>query len=496
MVSPLLPAIVLQHIKTTTVRSYLTLTSLRLPPVHVLLAAGMLALLTGVLAAKAGLVAALGLLVLPGGIFAVGYLLKNPNAGLMGAVLTGFFSSGIARYVDAPWGLALDGFLFIAWLALLFQKFRKTDWSPLRNDIMALALIWYALVVLEVANPESNGLECWFYAMRGNGFYQLLSFGLVFMMYRTVRHLDAFLKWMVALSIIGTLWGLRQMITGVDAAEWKWLYVDGYAFTHMLHGVLRVFSFYSDAGQFGASQAMVFITCAIIALGPVSRKEKILYGIGAGMAFIGFAVSGTRGALAVPAAGALMYLLISKNFKVLALGLLVLGSAFYVLKYTYAFQGIEQVNRMRTAMNPDDASFQVRLRNQVTFGNYLKTRPFGGGIGAAGYWGYRFNPNSLLANTATDSYYVKIWAETGLVGICLHLFMFGWFVGKGGQIVWHLRDPVLRVKIAGLYCGMCGIMLSSYGNQVYSQMPTGIIMGIGIPLIFLSPIFDNQIKQA
>jgi hypothetical protein len=452
-------------------------------------------LLIGVVAGKAGLFAAVGLLILPFGVFALGYFLKNPNAGLMGALLVGFFSAGISRYVDGPWGLAMDGFLVIAWLACLFLQFRKTDWSPLRNDIMVLALIWYLLVVLEIINPESNGLECWFYAMRGNGFYQLLSFGLVFMTYRNVGHLNSFLKWLVVLSVLGTLWGLRQKIGGVDAAEYKWLYVDGFAFTHVLAGVLRVFSFYSDAGQFGASQAMVSTACTIIALGPVSSKDKWFFGTAAVMTFIGFAVSGTRGALAVPAAGGMMYLLVSKNFKVLAIGVVILGASFYTLKYTFFLQNVEQVNRMRTAMNPDDPSFQVRLRNQVTFGNYLKTRPFGGGIGAAGYWGFRFNPYSLLANTATDSYYVKIWAETGLIGICLHLFIFGWFVGKGGQIVWHLRDPVLRVKIAGLYCGMCGILLASYGNQVYSQMPTGIIMGIAIPLIFLAPKFDQQSTQ-
>jgi cell division protein FtsW (lipid II flippase) len=260
----------------------------------------------------------------------------------------------------------------------------------------------------------------------------------------------------------------------------------------MLAGVLRVFSFYSDAGQFGASQAHVFVVCAIIALGPVSTKQRIWFGTAAIFCFIGFAVSGTRGALAVPALGAITYLVVSKNFKILIIGLVCMGTVFYVLKYTKAFQSVEQVKRMRTAMDPEDASFQVRLKNQRTFAKHLSTRPFGGGIGAAGYWGYRFNPNSLLANTATDSYYVKIWAETGVFGICLHLFMFGWFVGKGGQVVWHLRDPVLRVKIAGLYSGMTGIMFASYGNQVYSQLPTGILMGISIPLIFMAPHFDKH----
>lgn len=441
--------------------------------------------------ASGGVVLALGLVGLPAGLFFVGWLFRTPNAGLFGSLLNGFFAAGLARYVDAPWGLMMDGLLFIAWLALLFKKWRKTDWSPLRNDVMGLALLWYGLVFLEIANPESNGVECWFYAMRGNGFYQLLTFGLVFMLWRERRDLDRFLKWMVWLSAIGTVWGLRQHFFGVDAAEYRWLYVDGFAFTHMLAGVLRVFSFYSDAGQFGASQAMVFVCCAIIAVNPVSRGDRWFYGLMAVLMFVGFAISGTRGALAVPAIGGIMWLFVSKNFKVLLVGFLAIGGVFYVLKYTFALQGVEQVRRMRTALNPEDASLLVRLKNQKTFGNYLASRPFGGGIGAAGFWGFRFNPNSLLANTATDSYYVKIWAETGIVGICLHLFMFGFFVGKGGQVVWNLRDPVLKAKIAALYCGMCGIFMASYGNQVFSQMPTGILMGMAIPLIFISRKWDR-----
>ena len=446
----------------------------------------------GLAIGKMGFIIGIVFIALPLSIFALGLLFSRPLIGLTISVWVAYLSSGISRYVSAPWGLLIDILLFIAWLALLFQD-KKKDWSPLNNDVMIITSVWFGLVMLEVLNPESNGFECWFYAMRGDGFYQLLAFGLVFMLFKDRKRMDSFLKLATWLSIVGTLWGLRQMIFGVDAAEYAWLYVEGYAFTHMLAGVLRVFSFYSDAGQFGSSQAMFALMCGIIAFGVKTKKDKIFYGVAAIMTFIGFAVSGTRGAIAVPAVGILVYLFLSKNFTVLMVGLSCAIGAFVFLKYTTALQNVEQIRRMRTAFNPDDASFLVRLNNQKTFGRHLATRPFGGGIGAAGYWGYRFAPYSLLGNTATDSYYVKIWAETGIIGICLHLFMFGYFVGKGGFVVWHLRDPVLRAKIAGMYSAMCGIMMSSYGNQVYSQMPTGMLMGIMIPIIFLAPQYDEDI---
>jgi hypothetical protein len=452
-----------------------------------------IATLIGYMIGKMGVTMGITLLALPIGLLIIAYFFTNTYANMVAALMVGFFASGIGRYVSAPWGLLVDIFLVVGWLSLVF-KVKKVDWSPLKNDIMTVALTWYGLVMLEAINPESNGLECWFYAMRGNGFYQLMGFGLVFMICRDKKYLDKFLIISATLSVIGTLWGLRQFIFGVDDAEYRWLYVEGYAFTHMLAGVLRVFSFYSDAGQFGSSQAMFALMCGIISLAPMSRKMKIFFIIAALLNFIGFAISGTRGAVGVPAMGVLVYLFLSKNFKILVVGLVAAGSVFFFLKYTTALQHVEQVRRMRTAFDPNDASFQVRLKNQRTFGRHLASRPFGGGIGAAGYWGYRYAPYSLLGNTATDSYYVKIWAETGIIGICLHLFMFGYFVGKGGFVVLNIRDSALRFKTAAIYSSMCGVMFSSYGNQVYSQMPTGMIMGLAIPLIFLAPLYDNQIS--
>lgn len=450
------------------------------------------AVVAGLAISKLGLIVGIALVGIPLVLFFLALLLTRPMLGLILSLWVSFFSSGISRYINASWGLLIDIFLFSSWLAILFQV-KKKDWSPLNNDIMIVTTVWFGLVFLEIINPESNGPECWFYAMRGDGFYQLLAFGLVFMLFKDRKQMDKFLKLATWLSIVGTLWGLRQMIFGIDAAEYAWLYVEGFAFTHILAGVLRVFSFYSDAGQFGSSQAMFALMCGIIAFSPMPTGQRIFYGFAAILTFVGFGISGTRGAIAVPAVGVLVHLFLSKNFKILMLGLSVAIGVFIFLKYTTALQNVEQVRRMRTAFNPEDASLLVRINNQKTFGRHLATRPFGGGIGAAGYWGYRFAPYSLLGNTATDSYYVKLWAETGIIGISLHLFMFGFFVGKGGFVVWHLRDPVLRAKTAGMYSGMCGIFMASYGNQVYSQLPTGILMGIMIPLIFLAPKFDDDI---
>ncbi len=182
---------------------------------------------------------------------------------------------------------------------------------------------------------------------------------------------------------------MRQKFIGTDAAEDRWLAKEENGSTHILFGSLRTFSFYSDSGQFGGNMAMMCLTAGILALGLWSCWKRNFYAITALPCLIGFGISGSRGALVCPAVGGIVFLFMKKNFKILIIGILTGGSLFYNLKYTFAFQGVKAVRRMRRAMDPDNPSLQTRLRNQKTYRNYLSSRSIGAGIGAAGYWGKR-----------------------------------------------------------------------------------------------------------
>lgn len=444
--------------------------------------------------AKVGIVVGLGLLVLPGIIFYIVYLFSNPRIAIITCLFLAFCGIGIVRYVPAPLGLAIDGLLTLGWLAVLFDKFQKTDWQPIKNGVSLAVFLWFAWLVLEIANPEARSVAAWFFAMRGTGLYLLLTVTLCYMVFNRQIDLELFLKVWMIIAVIGCLWGCRQLYIGLDGAEKSWL-AAGNAKTHILHGKLRVFSFYSDAGQFGASQAHTFLVAMIIALGATNFKSRLFYTVCALVTFWGMMMSGTRGALFVPVAGTFGYLVLSKNVKVLALGFVVAGSAFFVLKYTSIGQGISQVARMRTALDPNDASFQVRLENQRKLKTYLASRPLGGGIGSAGYWGLRFSPGTFLAETPTDSWYVQIWAENGIVGLMVHLAMLFYILGTTFFKVWHLKDPVLRQKMMALYAGLLGVAFASYGNKVLGQMPTGFLIYVTIVFLDLSTKFDKEIEK-
>ncbi len=443
------------------------------------------------LAFRIGMAGAMALTVLLYGLPVLLLVVRYPILSVYALVAVAFFANGLARYVDAPWGLLVDVLLVVGWVATLLRRFpRNYDttgdprrWPELTQDGFVLSCLWFAYLIVEIANPEVQSEKAWLYSMRSVGLYPVLAVGLGYLHLREERQVRTMLRMILTFSVVGALWGIRQKFFFLDAAEEHWLYAEDHAPQHVLFGVLRTFSFYSDAGQFGASQAMVLLMAAVMAIRPPSEGARVLYIVTAVLCFVGFGISGTRGALAVPAAGGMMYLLVSRNAQVFILGALVLGCSYGLLRYTSVGSGVQQVQRMRSALDPEEASLMVRLENQETLGHHLEGKPFGVGIGAAGFWGLRFTPNTIWANTATDSYYVRLWVEAGVIGLGLHLFVLGYILGAGAYRVWHTEDPVFRHERAALLCGYAGILLACYGNQVLSQFPTALIVYFAIPVV-------------
>ncbi len=470
--------------------------SYRLANLNVLIPVIVIALLMTLIIAKTeiiGIILCLSVFFL---IVFVYVIFKNPRLGILLLIVMGFFVTGVARYINAPWGLSIDGLLILIYIALFFKGFgEKIEWSNAKSSLTVFVTIWMGYIFLQIGNPEAQSIEAWFYAMRGVALYQWLSIPLLFVLFNKQKDLNTFFIIWGILSLIGTLKGFMQFKFGVDPFEQRWLDQGG-AETHILFGKLRVFSFYSDAGQFGASQAQTGVVFGILALFKKGNsKLKVFFAFVALAGFFGMLISGTRGAIAVPALGGIMFLIIRKNIKALILGGVFLIGIYIFFAYTTIGQGNAEIRRMRTAFDPNEASLQVRLENQKKLKGYLASRPFGGGVGATGNWGQRFTPHTFLANTATDSWYVMIWADTGSVGLTFYLIMLFFILFRGAyNVMFKLKDDWLKVQIMALTCGMAGIMMASYGNGVFGQMPTGILMYVGMVFMFQSPKID-LIKQ-
>ncbi|MEO0527588.1 MAG: O-antigen ligase family protein [Bacteroidota bacterium] len=456
-----------------------------------------LAVICAHLTASKGLLVGMAMIILPIALVYLAVLFVKPKIGLITIFVLNFLILGLGRYIPMTWGLLIDGILFLMYLALFFKAFRmKIPWTRAKSQLTLLVSIWFGYALFQAVNPEAVSIEAWFYAMRGLALYQWLLIPLLFIIYNGPKDLKIFLIIWGVLSFLGTLKGCQQLFFGVDPFEQKWL-DNGGSLTHVLFGKLRIFSFYSDAGQFGASQGHAGVVFGVLALFTKSKRFQIFCIVVALAGLYGMLISGTRGAIAVPAAGGIMYLILRKNIPILVAGAIMGVGIFVFFAHTTILNNNAQIRRMRTAFDPNDASLQVRLANQRKLSNYLASRPFGGGIGSTGNWGQRFSSHTFLANTATDSWFVAIWADTGIVGLYLHLFILFFVLITGAyNVMFKIRDDWLKGQISALVCGMFGIMAASYGNGVFGQFPTCILMYTGMVFMFLAPKLDKKIMAA
>jgi O-Antigen ligase len=426
--------------------------------------------------------------------FAVVYLymlFTHPIIGVYTAVALSFLLNGLARYVkDLQLGLGMDAILALTFLALFMNRFKeRVDWMPAKKDITLLATVWLGYSVFELINPEAQSTAAWT-SGRGVSLYMFLLVPLTLLFVNTNRKLDMFLYIWGAFSILASLKGIMQLQIGLDSAEQGWLNEGNYK-THILFGKLRVFSFFSDAGQFGGAQAFSAVVATIYSMSQKEWKRKYFFVLVALLGFYGMIISGTRGAISVPLSGFMIFFILRKNVKVLGFGVALLAIVFIFFRFTTIGQGNDQIRRMRTAFDPNDASLQVRLDNQKILKRYLASRPFGGGIGHGGVKAQKYLPNAFLSQVATDSWYVLVWVEQGIIGLLIHLFILFYTVGKASyKVMFKIRDPLLKLKISALIAGMVGVMVASYGNAVLGGMPTGILIYISMAIMLNSEVLD------
>ncbi|MCX6268468.1 MAG: O-antigen ligase family protein [Bacteroidetes bacterium] len=459
-----------------------------------LLILGITILITGYLIAKQGVSVGISLIALPFIAVYLTILFRNPIVGLYTAVSLGFVLLGIPRYIKglSVIGVAMDGVLIMTYLALIFNRFyQRINWKPANKDVTILAGLWFGYGILQFLNPEAHSKVAWLAGLRGMALYMMLIIPLALILVDNRKKLNFFLMLWGFFSLLVSLKGLQQLLLGVDQWEQQWLN-EGAAATHVLFGKLRVFSFLSDAGNFGANQAFSAVVATIISFSQKSFGKKLFFIVVAVLGFYGMLLSGTRGAISVPLSAFLLYFILKKNKAVMITGFILIIGIFVFFKYTTIGNDNQQIRRMRSGFDPNDKSLQVRLANQKKLSAYLASRPLGGGIGHAGVKAQRYLPNAFLSNVATDSWYVMIWAEQGVVGLALHLFILFYIIAKSSYLImFKLRDPEIKQIMTALTAGMFGIMVASYGNEVFGTHPTGILIYVSMALMLNAEQFDE-----
>ncbi|RZL46984.1 MAG: O-antigen ligase domain-containing protein [Pedobacter sp.] len=399
----------------------------------------------------------------------------------------------VKTFLNIPVGFAMDGIMLVAWVSILVNR-NKFNWKALKNEHVMLSVIWFGISMLQLLNPYGSSFLGWFNELRFTALSWLLVAPIVFLLFNRLTDLNRFIGFIFFFSCLATLYGVKQLYIGVTNGEQQWLDA-GNDFTHILGGKLRVFSIYSDAGQFGASQAVMAVIALVLAMGPFSLTKKIVFGIIGLVMLYGMAISGTRGALFALVAGLGFAVFLSKNFRVLIIGGAFALGGLAVLKYTKIGDEIFQVRRLRSALDPKDASFNVRIINQKKLAYLLKDEPFGAGLGMSGMNGTTYNADKPIANIQPDSYWVKVWVMYGVVGLFIWFAINSYIIGKCSGIVWKLKDPKLKSKMIALTSGTVGCFICSYGNEVMNGMPSSVIMFMSWSFVFIAPWLDQQAQQ-
>jgi len=420
--------------------------------------------------------------------------IKNPKLIIWVLVFYCFTFGILGREIgNFPFGTLQDGMLLLGWLTLIFTA-DQHDWKLLNNDVVILMLIWFLISVFEIANPAGASIQGWLQEIRAAALYPFMIVPIGFLLLKKNRDLNVFLYLILGLSLLASLNGIKQLYIGPSPGEQRFL-DDGGNVTHILWGRLRVFSFYSDAGQFGASQAHIALIALVLALGPFKIWKRVLLFIAAMIMIYGMLISGTRGALFALVIGVFLAIVLSKQFKIVIIGGIIAFSFLFVLKYTTIGNTNYQIFRLRSAFDPKEASLNVRLMNQQILREYLGSRPLGGGLGVIGVWGETYNKDKFLSTVQPDSYWVKVWAMYGIIGFTIWICIMMYILGKCCGIVWRIEDKGLKIKAMALTSGFAGILICSYANEVINTAPSSYVVYISWVFVLISPKLEEELKQ-
>lgn len=443
-----------------------------------------------------GLPAGAAIALLPAGLCLLWVSLRNPMVAMMGMLVVNYYIMGIGRYLPTfPSGVILDALIFYNLLILILQAFmRRIPWRQAGTGLTLVATIWAVYCLLELVNPEAVSASGWVSSFRSIAMYFLLTVILTQITLGRYKYLKYMLVIWSVLTLTAVAKACIQKYVGFTAAENYWLWVLGGHVTHVIYTGVRYFSFFSDAANFGAGMGFSMVVFSIAALYCRSSWMKCYLLLVAAAACYGMLISGTRSALAVPFAGYAVFVILSRNWKMVFAGIAVLFVAFVFLNYTSIGNSNAIIRRARSAFNTEDASLQVRLDNQARLMELMRDKPFGAGLGHGGGKAKQFAPDAPLSQIPTDSWFVMIWVETGIVGLLLHLGILLFILGYGSWLVlFRLRDEQLRGLITAMISGISGVMLMSYFNEVFGQIPTGVIIYMCMGFIFLAPRFDREI---
>lgn len=403
------------------------------------------------------------------------------------------------KNISLPIPMSLpDELLELLLLCIAIIDSRKEAHFERCGNLMLLAIvIWILFSCVEIFNDTCNlGIDIgsWFVGARLMAL-QLLWIFIIFTIYiDSPKVLLTYLKLWALFSLFSAIWTWKQTTFGFTDAERIWIETRGRS-THILNAgtLIRYFSTFSDAANYGCHAAAAAVTFIIISITSKIKKERLFFLAIAIAVIWGMFQSGTRTAIFTLAAGLMTYVFLSKSIKIAIPFSLVFAFLAFILVFTKIGNGNQQIRRMRTAFDKNDASAGVRDINKEAIRKYLKDAPWGIGMGMSGANIPSNNKYNKLSTIPPDSEYVFIWVHTGIVGVTVFLIcMIIMFIGACRIVLFRLKSQAL-IGIGGGLCGaFVSIQLGAYANQVLYQYPNGLTFFGGLAIVYILPYIEPK----
>ena len=398
-----------------------------------------------------------------------------------------------------PGGIPMSAYnelLEIILIAIAVIDIKKEQHFGRAVNIMLFAVIlWNILCLLEVFNNTCGlgiNVEGWYTAYRLMAF-QLIYYVVIFALYiDSPQMLIKYIRVWACLALFSAFWTFKQQYIGFTAAEHAWLYYGGPS-KHLVNGIVRYWSTFSDAANYGCNAGATSAAFMLFGLTSKFTKDRIFF-IFVGCAVLwGMFASGTRTAIACFFAGLLVYIFLSKSIKFAIPIIIFAVASFFLLAFTDIGQGNNQIRRMRSAFNKNDASANVRDINKETMAKYMKDAPWGIGMGIGNGDVPARNKYVVMSYIAPDSEYVFMWIHTGIIGVTVFsISMFLMFAGACWIVLFKLKNKSLIGIGAGFCCAFAAIQLGAYANQVLYQYPNGLLFFGGLAIVYVLPYLEKD----
>lgn len=384
-------------------------------------------------------------------------------------------------------------------IAIAIIDLRETKFENLANLMTIAVLGWCAFCIIEVFNDTCGlgmNVNAWFTGIRLMAF-QLLYAVIVYALYmNTPQRIYQLFKVWAFCSLFAIFWCWKQKNIGWDAAEMNWLFAQGHAKQHMVNGIIRYFGTFTDAANFGIHMACASVSFFIIAITNKVRKHKLFFGIVGVLTTWAMFQSGTRTAIFCMMAGFMVFLVLSRSVKIIVPVSIVFGLFFGMLIFTDIGQGNNQIRRMRSAFNPEDASANVRDINKAAIAKYMKDAPWGIGIGIFEKNIPAWNKFKIVSQIPPDSEYVFIWVRTGWIGVSWFAICNLMILMAGCSTVFFKIKNRSLMGIGAAWCAsFTALHLGGYANQILMQFPNIVIFYGGMATVFLLPKIEKEFEE-